>query len=233
MRKLLVSLLLLTLLLSMTSTGIAAGKKPNTVKSDIQMLTFVHHAKSGGHSPPTWDDTEDDFRLMMGGAKWSGTISYQVNDAGSGLVEQDVIDTLGASSETWDDETSSELFADPASTEETSIGQDGTNRVVWMPLSAGTIAVTYLWINPRAKEIVEFDMVFNTYYDWGTDVTPDPNKMDLQNIATHELGHNGLSDLKSPKDRELTMYAYSGEEETKKRDLGTGDILGIQRLYGE
>jgi hypothetical protein len=52
-------------------------------------------------------------------------------------------------------------------------------------------------------------------------------------MATHEFGHNGLSDLRPPKDQELTMYAYSSLGEIKKRSLGTGDILGIQKLYGE
>lgn len=56
--------------------------------------------------------------------------------------------------------------------------------------------------------------------------------MDLQNIATHEFGHNGLGDLRPPKDQALTMYAYSSLEETIKKTLGAGDILGIQKLYG-
>jgi hypothetical protein len=72
--------------------------------------------------------------------------------------------------------------------------------------------------------------VFNTHYSWST--SGDSDKMDLQNIATHELGHNGLGDLRSPKDAELTMYAFSSLGETKKRTLGTGDIWGIQKLYG-
>ncbi|MEK0349324.1 MAG: hypothetical protein QQN50_06000 [Nitrosopumilus sp.] len=30
---------------------------------------------------------------------------------------------------------------------------------------------------------------------------------------------------------EETMYRFAGAGETKKRDLNTGDITGIQRLY--
>jgi hypothetical protein len=77
---------------------------------------------------------------------------------------------------------------------------------------------------------VESDVVFNTYYTWST--TGASSAMDLQNIATHEFGHNGLNDLKAPRDWALTMYAYSGLGETDKQTLGTGDILGIQKLYG-
>jgi hypothetical protein len=56
--------------------------------------------------------------------------------------------------------------------------------------------------------------------------------MDLKNIATHEFGHNGLNDLYMPPSIALTMYGYSGYGETDKQTLGTGDISGIQALYG-
>jgi len=57
--------------------------------------------------------------------------------------------------------------------------------------------------------------------------------MDLQNIATHELGHGvGLGDLYITACSEETMYGYSNYGETKKRTLNAGDIMGIQKLYG-
>jgi hypothetical protein len=207
----------------MTGTSVAASPT-------IEKVTFIHYAKSSGHSKPVWDDTVEDFRLIAGGVKWSGTISYEVNPVGSGLDPEVVRDTLETSSETWDSQTPFELFAAPTITSATSVGYDGTNRIVWGTLDPGIIAVTYLWYNPATKQIVDFDMVFNTYYIWGT--TGASNAMDLQNIATHEFGHNGLGDLKPPKDWALTMYAYSSLGETIKRDLGAGDILGIQKLYG-
>jgi hypothetical protein len=55
--------------------------------------------------------------------------------------------------------------------------------------------------------------------------------MDVQNIATHEFGHNGLDDLMPPKDWKLTMYAYSYKGEIDKRTLGYGDKLGWRELY--
>lgn len=51
---------------------------------------------------------------------------------------------------------------------------------------------------------------------------------------THELGHwCGLADLYDDVDYWLTMYGYGNYEETYKRDLGLGDILGLRAVYGE
>jgi len=100
--------------------------------------------------------------------------------------------------------------------------------------------VNSLWINRYFETIVESDVAFSTSYTWadctvtGSDcINPINGKMDLQNIATHEFGHNGLGDLYMPPSKALTMHGYSWYGDIGKRDLGTGDISGIQALYGE
>jgi len=94
------------------------------------------------------------------------------------------------------------------------------------------IAQTSIWYIPRGKRLVEFDVVFNNYYEWG-DASINPTLMDLQNIATHELGHGaGLDDLYNSVCSLQTMYGYSNDGETIKRDLASGDIAGIKKLYG-
>ncbi|UCD07610.1 MAG: matrixin family metalloprotease, partial [Candidatus Aenigmatarchaeota archaeon] len=121
---------------------------------------------------------------------------------------------------TWDDET-----------------PDGRNEMVFGDYpQSGVIAVTIIWGYfygpPGQREIIEFDILFDTDFTWG-DATKDPSVMDLQNIATHEIGHGfGLGDLYDSACAEETMYGYSTEGETKKRDLNAGDITGIQELYG-
>ena len=97
------------------------------------------------------------------------------------------------------------------------------------------IAVAVVWGYfsgpPKVREILEFDILFNTDFDWGNG---EQGWMDLQAIATHEIGHGlGLADLYEDVCAEETMYGLSDYGEIKKRDLNTGDINGIQELYGE
>lgn len=94
------------------------------------------------------------------------------------------------------------------------------------------IAVTSIWFVRSTKEIVEFDMLFNTRFVWG-DAMDNPSVMDLQNIATHEFGHGvGLDDIYSSTYSEVTMYGYSYEGDIEKRSLEPQDIAGLQKMYG-
>ena len=57
--------------------------------------------------------------------------------------------------------------------------------------------------------------------------------MDLENIATHELGHTlGLGDIYTDACQVVTMYGYSGTGDIEKRSLEQPDINGLQTLYG-
>jgi len=105
------------------------------------------------------------------------------------------------------------------------------------------IAVTIIWGyfsgKPSDRRIIEFDILFDTDFNWGdTGETSESqlgntSVMDLWNIATHEIGHGlGLSDLYESTCTEVTMYGYSQEGETKKRTLDQADITAIQKLYG-
>jgi hypothetical protein len=228
MKKIALGILIGITVLAISAANGVAGNKGTVSAPNLERITFVHYAQD--HSKPVWDDKVTDYRLLYGGIKWPETISYKVNPSGSGLDSEVVRSTLETSSETWDTETGFELYSSPIITSDSVFSGDNHNTVGWGSLDPGIIAVTYLWFNPAIKEIVEFDTVFNTYYTWGTDGSS--TKMDLQNIATHELGHNGLADLRPPKDGELTMYAYSSLGEIKKSTLGIGDILGIEKLYG-
>jgi predicted Zn-dependent protease len=55
------------------------------------------------------------------------------------------------------------------------------------------------------------------------------SQFDVQNIATHEIGH--AINLGHVSDKLQSMYPTSYAGETLKRTLGTGDKLGVTRLY--
>jgi len=97
------------------------------------------------------------------------------------------------------------------------------------------IGVTTVWGYfggpPPRREIVEAHILFNDDFEWG-DGSLNSALMDVQNIGTHELGHwVGMGDLYQLGASEETMYGYSEEGETKKRDIYKGDTKGVTKLY--
>jgi hypothetical protein len=110
---------------------------------------------------------------------------------------------------------------------------DMKNVVFFADLSSqcsNCLAATWYWYNRYDKHLVQFDIGFNTHYAWS--VAGEAVKYDVQNVATHEVGHTLLlSDLYVAKDGALTMYGYADVGETDKRDLGAGDVLGVRKAY--
>ena len=152
-----------------------------------------------------------------------------------GLSEDFITSAIFNAAETWDAATSKELMSDSYFLDNSAqYGvQDYKNSITFGNYpTEGVIAVTTVWYNSRTREIVEFDMMFDTDWDWG-DATLDPSKMDLQNIATHEFGHAvGLADVYQDACSAVTMYGYSDYGEIQKRTLEQPDITGLQALYG-
>ena len=55
------------------------------------------------------------------------------------------------------------------------------------------------------------------------------NRFDIQNIATHEIGH--AINLGHVSDKLQSMYPSAFAGETLKRTLGNGDKAGVNNLY--
>jgi len=100
------------------------------------------------------------------------------------------------------------------------------------PDGGGYIAANYHWVS--GSNMTESDIVYNDQsYTWSSTGTPTSTQMDVQNIATHELGHTlCLEDLYNGSDSSKTMYGYANSGETYKRTLHPDDIAGIQDIYG-
>lgn len=217
--------LLAITVLSIIIAPVAA--KPSHV---IEKQVYVHYIRGGIPSNPGGEK----LWYKYSGIHWGTTdlpVDYTVNLEGSGL-DASTADVLVTSFETWDTETGTELFGAVIIATVRAGSLDGSNAISWGNCpTAGVIAVTYIWYWSDTGEIVETDTMFDTDYAWS--LTGEANKMDLQNIATHEFGHwLCLEDLAMRPASQQTMYAYSMFGETKKRTLESGDIAGLELIYG-
>ena len=242
-----VTLIALMLVLSTLFVVIPAFAKPeNPGPPDVQQKIFIHFAKQD--KPAKSSQSETGYYKLIG-AKWKNLpVHMEVNPSNSGLSEEFVLKAIRLAAEEWDDGAYSgwggvkpNLFDDNITINRTvsyddlawtNDKRDGKNTLLWGNYpTQGAIAVTILWYNVKTKEILEFDIVFDTDYTWGN-ATENANVMDLQNIATHELGHGvGLDDVYQSPAYQETMYGYSSVGEIIKRDLYIGDKEGITKLY--
>jgi hypothetical protein len=212
-----------------------------------EKIVFVHYrkppAKPEGKPPKS---SSQCYGFLARGVKWNtpGDSAFYVDATNSqSLNENDVLDAVQAAALTWNEQTTADIL--PSCSAASGLeadwdSPDGFNEVVFGDLSqqypgGGVIAVTIVWGifggPPSQRGIMEFDMVLDDVnFDWST--SGDLDKMDVQNIVTHELGHAvGLDDMYQSTCSEVTMYGYSTEGETKKRDLEPADITGLLTLY--
>jgi hypothetical protein len=200
-------------------TEYGTGKDTGLIK-----VTHIHYAKSSDKGKPA--KTATCYKLA--GWKWSSPITYTVNTENSGL--DNVIDSA---KKEWDEHSSATLFNDNKPGILPWGIRDNKNSVTFGNYpTEGVIAVTSTWYSPATKRAVESDILFDTDFAWGNGET-NPEVMDLQNIATHEIGHTlGLSDLYTSSCNAVTMYGYSGEGDIGKRTLELPDQTGLKMLYG-
>lgn len=169
----------------------------------------------------------------LAGWRWSAAHASKVDATGSNLPASGVLAAFRASAVTWDDATSAPLSS---SIDLGGKGRDagrynGIDQFGFKRLQPTTLAVTTTWYYTSTGLAVESDAAYNTRYAWS--LTGESTKMDLQDIATHELGHTwGLGDLYDAADACLTMYGYGSKGDTHARTLGDGDHLGLHALYG-
>jgi hypothetical protein len=215
----------------------------------LSKVTFIHYRRGFGKPPgtPGGGKKKDSgyYDYIANGAKWRTIEDYRLNLACeenvAGSLDQVIEDAVLAGLSEWESAggESLEIFGDVV-LDGTVTYEDGAyrgyNTVSFGPYGdPNVIAVVTVWGyfggKPSGREIVEAHLLFNDGFVWG-DAALSPEVMDIQNIATHELGHcAGMGDVYEGLAAEETMYGYSENGELKKRDLYTGDIAGITKLY--
>jgi hypothetical protein len=191
----------------------------------IKLEVFVTYA-----IPPTDDSTTNPYYELLTYNSYPDTINYYINPKNTyGFSNAAVVSTITTSVNTWDKETSYQVFSYVGTTTRAAGKYDGYNVIAWGKYRTGVIAVTMSWVSDG--HTLEVDCMMNTRFKWS--LTGEAGKMDVQNIMTHELGHFcGLKDLYNDADYWLTMYGYSDYGLTYARTLGLGDINGLKAVYG-
>ena len=105
-------------------------------------------------------------------------------------------------------------------------------------------ATTFI-VDAFTGEIIESDVFFNAAFAWSTTAAGDPDRIDLQSVAVHEIGHFiglghsalGETEVVSEGRRRVlatgaVMFPISfGRGNTADRQLQPDDIAGVSDLY--
>lgn len=165
------------------------------------------------------------------GGRWPGSsVTYKINpntpDTDGELA------AVKAAANMWNNAGANFRFKYGGLSNKTGVSIDGENSIIWVNYDTDSIATTTtIWNLTDLSKIIENDMEFNDLtYDWSNDGSL--TGMDVQTIATHELGHFlGFYDMYGTADEAKIMIGFS-DEGTIKRKLTKDDIRGIKEIYG-
>ena len=216
---------------------------PDTITSEVGITDLdeifgvvghdgaIHLAFDSGGFESAHSDASSDFVTAV--YKWSesasGNIPISINEGSAPVAgaANALLDGLNA----WIDQSGpvNLKFNFTGTTTTAERVFDGENVIFWgaTPNPADTyLARTTVWYT-SSGEAVEVDMQFNTDYLWATGAAS--GRYDIQSVATHEAGHGiGLNHVQVVTE---VMYPSQSSNSTK-RTLGSGDLNGVESLYG-
>ncbi len=194
----------------------------------LPVHAYVALETSGG-TPIRWDDNSIP-------ANW-----YLDEDGIPGFSLDSVQSALQASFNTWGNVECSYMQFEYKGTVDIDGSQAGTlttdsqNVMIWINENewpgewTDAYAVTVPVFDTSSGHIMDSDILYNKNFSWSVAAEGEANKADLQNIATHEIGH--FVGLDHPNILDATMYFGAAPGEISKRDLAADDIQGICSIY--
>lgn len=158
----------------------------------------------------------------------SSTISWRLNTAGSDNVADGSHEAaIQAAFDEWQNVSGSAIrFSRGSDTSSKSAGTsshviffDESNGSGFFPAGSGIVAITPISYDTGNGRILDADIIFNGR-DWNFSTDGTPGTYDIQDIATHEIGH--FVGLDHSPVLSGTMWPYVSQGQTLHRSL-TGD----------
>lgn len=204
------------------------------------------------------------FVVISNGGKpayWpNGVISYEFHSNTSGYFEggtdtsgtvTDEFQPIRDSFQAWADIAGVQLnFTEEAFRNSNPSSVDRRNTIMWVDTGwtslnfrppSNALAVTLSSFDASSGAVVDADIYFNAQsFSWAVvDDASEDNFVDVQNIATHEIGHligldhSSVSLFETEDDlAEATMFYASEAGETSRRTPSSDDVKGVKNLYG-
>lgn len=181
--------------------------------------------------------------------KWDGPVRWFATDRGVPGVSASAFQaTIARAFETWQSvDTASITFQFVGFTSAEPLEDDNLSVLGFQshPELDRVLGATGFLMDAVTGEILESDVYFNSTFPWSTAAGGDPNAVDLESVAVHEighlvgLGHSGLGEtevLATGGRRVIATGAVMfpialSRGNTLLRELQPDDIAGVSDLY--
>lgn len=171
-------------------------------------------------------------------------IPFAYNDEGRRKLRApeatEVRAALSRSMAEWSRWNSNIAFEDRGTTTATfaATGADGgcsddVNVVTWGQFAPGVVGIASTCLDETNRIVRDTDLALNAHHRWVIGTDERRPSYDVESILTHELGHwLSLKDLYVDIDAaRQTMFGSADPNETHKRTLALGDVVGVQAAY--